>query len=322
GTGFVGSHLVRILCKKEHDVTVLVRETSSTSLIEGLSFKRTVGDVRDIDSLLAGVQETEWLFHNAAIMSEWGGKQRFWPVNVEGTRNILETVRRKDIPRLIHTSSTAVYGPDNKTEYMTEDTPKRPFGAYQKSKWAAEEAILEYANDYGIRAAIVRPPTIMGRGDMFTGPQLIRILKAGRMVFFGDGSNLHSIVHGADAARCLVLAGEGFDKAEGNAFNVTSFTTEWKETIDALARELDIPLKARHIPYRLAHGLGAFLGGLYRAFLRYNSPMLSPLRVKLFGTQQAVDDSKARERLGYEPKWDLETTAKDVVEWGGEVKPR
>jgi nucleoside-diphosphate-sugar epimerase len=291
-------------------------------MIDGIPFKRVLGDLRDLDSLVSGVQEIEWFFHNAAVMSEWGGKQRFYPVNVEGTRNVLEIIRRKDIPRLIHTSSTVVYGPDNKSDYMTEDTPKKPFGAYQNSKLAAENLIQEYVANYGIKAAMVRPPTILGRGDMYTGPQLIRYLKSGQMIYFGDGTNLVSVVHGEDVARCLVLAAERFEKAVGHAFNVTSYTAAWKDTIEAIAAELEVQVRYRVIPYRLAYGIGALLGGLYRAFLRRDSPLLSALRVKLLGSQQAVDDTKAREEIGYEPKWNLETTARDVVEWGGEVKPR
>ena len=322
GTGFVGSHLMRLLTNKGHEVKALVRKTSDTSLIDGLPYKAVVGDVRDKDSFLQGAQDCEWFFHNAAIMSDWGGKPHFYPVNVEGTRNVLEVVRKNDISRLIHTSSTAVYGLQNSIKPLQEDSPKRPFGAYQQSKLAAEDLIRQYMTDYGIKATMVRPPTILGKGDMYTGPLLIQYLKSGQMMYFGDGSNLHSVVHGEDAARCLVTAAERFDKAAGNAYNVTSFTVEWRVLIEAIAQELNEPLKVRKFPYRIAYGLGALLGGLYRAFLRTDPPVLTTFRVKVFGSHLSIDDSKARTELGYEPSWDLESTAKDVVEWGGKIKPR
>ncbi|MFQ5834292.1 MAG: NAD-dependent epimerase/dehydratase family protein, partial [Candidatus Thorarchaeota archaeon] len=178
GTGFIGSHIVRLLTQRDHKVDILVRKTSSRSLIEGLPASTVVGDITDLDSLVNGVSDdTEWFFHNAARFSDWGGKARNWPINVEGTRNTLEVARRKDIPQFIYTSSAAVYGFPGKP--MTEDSPKKPEGSYQQSKYAAEELVWEYAKEYGIRATAVRPPTVVGHGDMYTGPLLIEALTSG-----------------------------------------------------------------------------------------------------------------------------------------------
>lgn len=314
---------MRNLVKTNHEVDVLIRKSSNLSLIEDLPISTRIGDVSVQESLMTGVSdEIEWLFHNAAIMAEWGGKDHFFPVNVEGTRNVLEVARRKDIPFLIHTSSTALYGFPNLEEPLDEDSPRNPINMYQESKVAAENLLSEYEQDYGLRITRVRPPTVVGSGDMYTGPQMIDFLKAGRMVLFGDGSNIQSIAHGDDVARCLVLAAENPSKSMGKAYNVASFTCTFKEFVDALASELDVAKKYRRIPYRAAVGMGRLLAGIYSGLHRPNSPLLTPFRVKLFGSNYIIDISKAQQELGYEPKWDLESTAKDMVDWGGEVKPR
>ena len=182
GNGFVGSYIVRLLVEENHDVTILKRATSNLDLLEGLSFKSTIGDVTDLKSLEKCVpDDTEWFFHNAAIMKDWGGKSQFFPVNVEGTRNVLEVIRQKDIPKLIHTSSTAVYGFPNINVPLKEDAPLQPMNTYQRSKAAAENLIKEYEENYGISATMIRGPTILGKGDMFTGPQLIERIKDGNM---------------------------------------------------------------------------------------------------------------------------------------------
>ncbi len=321
GTGFIGSHIVRLLTQKDHKVDILVRKTSSTKLIEGLPASTVVGDITDLDSLVSGVSDdTDWFFHNAARFSDWGGKARNWPINVDGTRNTLEITRRKDIPQFIYTSSAAVYGFPGKP--MTEDSPKKPEGPYQQSKHAAEELVWEYAKEYGIRATAVRPPTVVGHGDMYTGPLLIEALKSGVWMYFGDGSNRHSFVHGEDVARCLITAAENFDQANGSAYNVTSFVSEFRVFIEALADELGVRKNFRRIPYKAALGLGRMAGGLFRAFHRRDAPILTAFRVKVFGTDYMLDDSKARQEIGYVPKWNFETTIKDMVEWGGELKPR
>ncbi len=322
-TGFIGHHIVKQLRQDRHNVRILVREDSSLNLLDGLEYETTVGDVTDLDSLLEGIPDsTEWLFHNAAIMADWGGKDHFFPVNVGGTENILEVIRRKDIPRLLHTSSTAVYGFPETSKHITEDWEKNPANAYQESKLASEELIRQYVADYGIEVAMIRPPVVLGEGDMFTGPQFIERIEEGSMVVFGDGSNEQSFVHAEDVASGLVVAAENFESARNEAFNVTSFTCEFRKLMEAIAEDLDVEPSFREIPYGLAKIVGGFLGALYQAFGRDNAPLLTAFRARMFGSEYIIDDSKIREELGYRSKWDLESTVEDMVEWRGFVKPR
>ncbi|MDF1538462.1 MAG: NAD(P)-dependent oxidoreductase [Candidatus Thorarchaeota archaeon] len=323
GTGFVGSHIVRQLAEKGHNVKVMARETSKLDLIDGLTYTKCIGDVTDAASLDANITEDiEWLFHNAAIMAEWGSKEKFFPVNVDGTQNILEVVRKKDIPQLMYTSSTAVYGFPHKLEPMLEDDEWAPMNYYQKSKAAAETLITEYAKAYGIKAVRIRPPTVLGRGDMFTGPQIIERLKNEEMVTFGGGKNHQSFVHGSDVAECLILAAENFEKAAGNAYNVVSFSSRFIDFLEALADEVGVERKFQNYPYKVTLGLGKMTAGICGALGREKAPLLTDFVVKLFGSNYVVSGDKVRNELDFEPKWNLASTVKDMVDWGGEVKPR
>jgi len=323
GTGFVGSHIVRLLVEREHDVSVLLREDSNTHLIGDLNFQRVVGDVTNPITLDKGItDDIDWLFHNAAVMADWGGRSHFFPVNVEGTRNVLEEVRKKDIPRLVFTSSTAVYGFPNKDEPITEGTPWNPMNAYQKSKAESEALVRKYITDYGIKASMVRAPVVVGQGDMFTGPQLIERLKNENMVVFSGGKNLQSYCHGEDFANCLIITAEKGEVSHGEAYNVKSFDCTMREFVEVLADELGVKKKFMNIPYRPAVAIGAVLGGLYRAFNKKKAPPITSFRVKMFGSKYLIDTSKVKDELGYEPKWNLKRTVKDMVDWGGFVRPR
>ncbi len=322
GTGFIGSHIVKLLVKRGHQVTVLIRKTSNLSLIQGLQINTITCDLTDSDSLISMVPEdTEWLFHNAAVMSHWGNRSKFWPVNVEGTRNILEIVRKKDIPQLIHTSSTAIYGLPNKIEPIKEDDPWHPENAYQESKAAAEQLVIDYERDYGIKAVRVRPPTVVGHGDMFTGPQIIERIKNNSMVAI-SGESRTSFVHAEDVARCLILSAERFNNAHGKAYNVVSFICTFRDLLIELARELGVNTKFRTIPYHLALFIGKISVGFARLLRREQAPAITDFVVKIFGTNYIINADRAREELGFEPKWDLQSTAKDMVKWGGFVKQR
>ncbi|MHA2425084.1 MAG: NAD-dependent epimerase/dehydratase family protein, partial [Candidatus Thorarchaeota archaeon] len=234
----------------------------------------------------------------------------------------LEVLRKKDIPKLIHTSSTAVYGFPNKKEPLKENSPWAPINSYQHSKAAAETLIREYEDTYGVKATMIRGPTILGKGDLFTGPQIIERIRNGNMVTFGGGNNQQSYAHGEDFARCLILSAEKIDQAAGNVYNVTSFTCTFTEFLEELADKINAPKKFRNMPYSPTLAIGATAAGIYRAFHRKNAPLITPFRVKLFGSSYIIDSTKARDELGYEPQWNLKSTVQDMVQWGGTVKER
>jgi dihydroflavonol-4-reductase len=323
GTGFIGSHIVRLLTEAEHEVVVLVRGSSDLSLIEDLPMTAVRGDVTKPSTLRDAIpSDTELIFHNAAIMADWGGEDMYFPVNVQGTENMLEVCRIKGIPNFVHTSSTAVYGFPNEQVPIDEQAPWNPMNAYQKSKAESEKLLLERAEEFGFKATAVRAPVVFGHGDMFTGPQIIERMKDGNMVVFGGGDNVQTYVHAEDFARCLLLAGNQIEKSAGEAYNVGSFTCEFRELLEAFADELEVEPDFQNIPYSLGVGIGGLAARLYKAFNRENAPLITSFRVKMFGSEYEIDWSKAHEQLGYEPRWDLESTAKDVVDWGIHFKPR
>ena len=139
---------------------------------------------------------------------------------------------------------------------------------------------------------------------------------------FGGGRNQQSFVHGEDVARLLVLGAEKQGIAAGNAYNAVSFTTTFKEFIDAVSGELKVEPKYRNLPYVPAMLLGKMLSGLYRAFHRRKPPVLNDFVVKLFGTDYIISSEKAMKELGYASNWNLMDTAHDIVDWGGYIKPR
>jgi nucleoside-diphosphate-sugar epimerase len=193
---------------------------------------------------------------------------------------------------------------------------------YQKSKAAAEALITEYEKAYGIKATRVRPPTVLGSGDMFTGPQIIDFIKNESMVTFGGGKNYSTFAHGDDVAECLILAAENFNKASGNAYNVGSFVCKFIDFIEVIADELGAEKKFRNFPYKMTLGLGKMSAGLYSAARRKNAPLLTDFRVLLFGSNYVLGIDKARDDLGFTPRWDLPNTITDMIQWGGFVKDR
>ena len=311
GTGFLGSHIVDELVESNYDVRVLARKSSNTTQLPD-NVEVAEGDITSPKTLNSAMQDIEVIFNNAAIMDDWGSWSKFAPVNVEGTRNVLDVARKLDISKIAHTSSCALYGFPNSEKPITEDFPKKPFGDYQKSKWAAEQIVDDYVDTYGMDIVSVRPPFILGSRDQYTTPTFVNAIQKGQMVIVGNGKQIQSVVHARDAAYCLRLAVENLN-SRGEAFNVTSFDLPVKELYTRYAEMLDEKSTFRHIPYRVAWGVAALSEGFARLRRKKESPLMTIFRVKLVGTNYLIDSTKAKKKLGYQPRFDAETTIYDSL---------
>ncbi|MHA2424450.1 MAG: NAD-dependent epimerase/dehydratase family protein, partial [Candidatus Thorarchaeota archaeon] len=256
GTGFLGSHLMRILNERGHETTLLVRPTSNLELIQKLTFSKVEGDITDRQSMFEAIPEnTDVIFHNASRMSNWGHKKRFWPQNVEGTLNALEAARQKDIPTFIYTSSGVVYG--FPSEPVTEDTPLNPANVYAESKAVAEQHVLDYHRDHGIKSVIVRPPMMLGRCDTHSGPLLRKMVHDNQFFMFGKCDRDISIAHAEDVARCLVDVSENIHRTNGEAYNVVSFDKSWHDFCAEFLEEINLGVKMKTLPYSICYGMAA-----------------------------------------------------------------
>ncbi len=119
-TGFIGSAITRQLVEGGAAVKVLVRETSDTRNIDGLEVERVRGDICDAASVRAALDGCDTLFHAAAYFTHWAKeRQRFYDVNVGGTRATLRAALDVGVEKVVYTSTNnavGAYGPTPSTE--------------------------------------------------------------------------------------------------------------------------------------------------------------------------------------------------------------
>src|SRR5215470_4436704 len=104
-TGFVGSHVAKVLAEQGADLRLLVRSTSDPKNIQNLKADRVIGDLRDAASIETLMSGCDALFHVAADYRLWiRDPDQMYKSNVEGTRAILEAARSNGIRRVVYTS--------------------------------------------------------------------------------------------------------------------------------------------------------------------------------------------------------------------------
>jgi nucleoside-diphosphate-sugar epimerase len=177
GMGFTGSHLVRRLLSRRHEVLVI-------DLNRGLFYdelrdkgaKIELGSITDPAVVNKMVKESEVVYHIAAAFRQMNVPSRFyWNVNVEGTRNLLDAAYRFRVKKFIHCSTVGVYG-NVKNPPADENSPISPADYYQVTKYEGEKLVRHYV-EQGLNAVTLLPAGIYGPGD------------PGRFLFYFASSN-------------------------------------------------------------------------------------------------------------------------------------
>src|SRR6266851_5000938 len=174
-TGFLGSHVARVLAEQGAQLRLLVRPASDLRNLDGLPADRVVGDLRDAASIEKALSGCDVAFHVAADYRLWvRDPDEMYRSNVEGTRSLLEAARKQGVRRAVYTSSVATMGfaHVNNGNVADEQSPvgiKDMIGHYKRSKFMAEQVAVEAARS-GVDVVIVNPTTPIGERDIKPTP--------------------------------------------------------------------------------------------------------------------------------------------------------
>ncbi len=170
GTGFIGSHLAEKLVENNSKVTVFDRYNPDYNLgnLKNSKYKNKInfifGDIRDFDSTNKAIQKNDIIIHLAALIGipySYYSPQAYIKTNLEGTHNVLESVKNNNKKKLIVTSTSEVYG---SADYIPIDEkhPLKPQSPYSASKIAADNLALSYYNSYNLPVIVLRPFNTFG----------------------------------------------------------------------------------------------------------------------------------------------------------------
>ncbi len=241
-TGLLGSHLCRSLIRKGYKIRASKRKNSKMDLVDDIRDKIdwVSGDVLEIPFLEEAINDVDWVFHCAAIVS-FSPKERkkMMDINVQGTENIVNVCLHHQVEKLIHTSSIAAIGrPEKMTEPITENTKweeSKLNSAYAKSKFLAEMEVWRgYAE--GLPVIIVNPSVILGRGYWDKGSsKLFHKVKNG-LKFYPLGST--GFVDVRDVANAMILLAEA--NINGERFILNGNNTPYSKFLNLVASELNV----------------------------------------------------------------------------------
>jgi UDP-glucose 4-epimerase len=293
GAGFLGSALANRLVEGGHHVRVLddLSAGDQKRLDSRVVFTR--GDMRDIPKLWTLLKGVDCVYHLAARVSVQESilyPVEYNEVNVGGTVSLMTAVRDARVKRVVFTSSGAAYG-EQEQQPVRETARLKPSSPYAVSKMAAEGYVLALGALCGIETVILRVFNAYGPGQNIPpthAPVIPRFLKqivgGGSLVIYGDGRQSRDFLYVSDAVEAMVAAAKAtnVDRAVINVGSGREVTI--KELVQAIERATE---RSAYCLYNEAES-----GGVSRL---------------------VADIALAREKLGFQPKVDLETGLRRIL---------
>jgi dihydroflavonol-4-reductase len=314
-TGFLGSHVARVLADQGADLRLLVRPTSNLKNLEGLKAAETsTGDLRDAASLEKAMSGCDTVFHVAADYRLWvRDPNEMYRSNVGGTRTLLEAARKNGVGRVVYTSSVATVGFRSDGRPADEDSPVSladMIGHYKRSKFMAEQVALE-AGRAGMQVVTVNPTTPIGEQDVKptpTGRIVVDFLKRKFPAYVETGLNLVDV---RECARGHVAALEKGRTGERYILGGEDLTL--KQILDKLGQITGLPSPKIKLPYIFAFAAGIVDEAVTGLLLR-REPRATVDTVRMGRKKMFASSAKAECELGWKIV-PIDGALRRAVEW-------
>ena len=230
--GFIGSHLTEMLVAKGYYVKALAQYNSFNNWgwLEHVNYKNDIeivsGDIRDPHYCKTISKDVEIIFHLAALIAipfSYMAPHSYVETNIKGTLNICQAAKENEISKLIHTSTSEVYGT---AQYVPIDEkhPLQPQSPYSATKIAADAIVMSFYNSFDLPVSIARPFNTYGPRQSARAiiPTIITQIAAGtKEIKLGDLSPTRDFNYVEDCCRGLIMLAES-EKTTGEIVNIGS----------------------------------------------------------------------------------------------------
>ncbi len=299
--GFIGSHLTEALIEKGYNVKAFVRYNfqNEWGWLEKSKYLKDIeiytGDIRDYDSVYDAMKGVDVVFHLAALIGipySYISPLAYIKTNTEGTYNVLEAARKSDVQRVIHTSTSEIYGT---AQYVPIDEkhPYNPQSPYAASKAGADHLVLSYYRSFELPVTIIRPFNTYGprQSSRAIIPTITSQILAGKnQIKLGNLTPTRDLNYVKDTANGFITVGL-HENTVGEVVNVGS------------GREISIG--------NLVHLISDLVG--QKVEIVQDGQRIRPKNSEV--ERLLCDASKAKRLTGWEPKYSLEEGLRLTIEW-------
>jgi 2-alkyl-3-oxoalkanoate reductase len=316
GSGFVGGAVARQLRTENCAVRALVRRNSDTAALTAAGCELRYGDITNAASVCEAMAGTDAVVHCAAFASDWGPRETFAQVNVEGSRHIFDAALECKVKRVVYISTADVFGIYTDGRVIDDTFPLKETGfPYSDTKAEADKLALAYGQEKGLPVAVIRPMWIYGPGDRTFLPELIDAMRKREMVFFGSAHNTIPLCYIDNLVDAILLT-LTCERAIGQGYLVgDGAVVTWQELTDLLSDRLDLPKVKWTIPLSMANAVAAGAETLARMKRSTQRPVLTHYELEMGGRDMRYSNSKICRELSFSPRVLPEEGLARTIEW-------
>ncbi|MCY3413355.1 MAG: NAD(P)-dependent oxidoreductase [Candidatus Heimdallarchaeota archaeon] len=304
-TGYFGGHICEFLQNKGHEVIGLIRNPQKSKFLDTLGIPYEIADLSSKESMDSLDISVDLVVHTAGYVSDRGPISAFREVNYDGTVNLVQYMSRKDIKRIIHISTLAVYGQVGNTE-ITENTKKNRISwfKYGLTKLESEEILL--TTDFTV--TLLRAGHIVGRRDRKGFIPILYHTAKKRPEWVENGDIIVPLVYVDDVCQAVILSIRQETKVE--SYNVVSNEqTTVRDVITQLHDQMDIPLPEKNRSFRSLF----FMATFFEFWSKFGfKPPFTKMTAVLIGKNFHAKTEKIQQQLGWKPS---KSNAEAIQEW-------
>jgi nucleoside-diphosphate-sugar epimerase len=297
GTGFVGRHLVDALLARGEAVRVLTRGTAPSQRRAGLEV--AVGKFEDAESLQRAARGANIVVHLAASLPLPGVTDAaLHDFNVAATKAIADAARDNGVALFVHCSSGGVYGDGLSAAPHKESDPPHPETAYERSKLAAERAVVQSLSDTGVSWCILRPAGVYGAGRTATAAFFAEVRRRRLWVHATPNVIVHP-THVSDVVQVCVRLLDAADVRERVVNVAGQRAMRLQDYVALTASVLGVRAPQLVVPAFLGNPVARATGAAMRA-ARLSAPRVIDRAGRAY-INRSLDTSLARQLLGFDP---------------------
>lgn len=306
------NHLkIRCLILPNQDSTQLQKISDRIEIYQG-----DLRNPQDCDRFCENA-ENAILFHTAGIIHPQNVSE-FYQINVEGTKNLLNSAVSANVKRAIIVSSNSPCGCNPHSDHLFDEiSPYHPYMNYGRSKMLMELAVKTYQQQGKIETVIIRPPWFYGLHQPQRQTLFFKMIRDGKAPIVGSGNNLRSMAYIDNLCQGLLLAAMT-EKANGEIYWIADERPySMNEIIDTIERllETEFQQKCTHKRLKLPNLASEFalvIDGTLQALGLYHQKIhvLSEMNKTI-----ACSVAKAQRELGYHPTITLEEGMRRSINW-------
>lgn len=313
--GFLGSHIATVLIEQGYRVVGMQHTATAPELLKNVDIEMITGDLLDTDTYSDAVSECQIVIHAAAIITFSEEDERMYgAINTKGTQLLLDVAVKSDIQKFVYISSRGTCGVSNLPQNSDETVPLvlvETLDAYIKSKYAAEQLVLQCARQGDMACSVVSPTAMVGSNDEKPTPIgkiIIGALRNGIKPYLYGGINLIDV---EDAAIGVVAAIDKGENGEVYFLGTTNIQLyDMLKMIGELGEKKQLFIR---LPYSIMYPI-AMLATLLTKMIKKPSP-LTPRKVYTLNHSHSYCSSrKAVEQLGL-PQTPVAVTLGKAVRW-------